>query len=373
MLVSAAWVLPALFAGVNRVAQARLYGQGPVSARDLIWEMGDWLLYGFLTPGVFALSGRFPMTRGKLIPRGTVHLGMALLFCIVWATGGKLLEAGLALIYGVDPAAANAGRRVFVDWVSWIFTTLPFGVAVYFCVVGIEHASRYFFEAREREAQVARLSEQLAGARFAALQARMNPHFLFNTLNTIIVLMRDDDRPAAVRVVERLGDVLRTTLYSHRSQEVTLEAELNLVRRYIAIEEARFSDRLRAEFEVEDSLLAAAVPGFALQHLVENAIRHGIAKRLEAGALTIAARRVGEVLEVSVSDDGPGIETDTLFPVGHGLENTRERLAALYGGRASLGVASKKEGGTVATLTIPFRELPEERTDESDGLESADR
>jgi signal transduction histidine kinase len=365
MLVSVAWVFPAMFAGINRVAQARLYGQGPVSARELVWEVGDWMLYGFLTPGVFALSSRLPMTRGKLIPRGALHLVMALLFCVVWATGGKLLDAGLALIVGVDPVATNPGRRVLLDWVSWVFITLPFGVAVYFCMVGIEHAGRYLLEAREREAQVARLSEQLAGARFAALQSRMNPHFLFNTLNTIVVLMRDDDRPAAVRIVERLGDVLRTTLYSHRSQEVTLEAELKLVRQYVAIEEARFSDRLRAEFNVDNSLLSAAVPGFALQHLVENAIRHGIAKRLEAGALTISARRTGDVLELSVTDDGPGF-VETHFPEGHGLENTRERLAALYGGKASLVVASKKEGGTVATLSLPYREIAEEQTNESE-------
>lgn len=367
MLVSAAWVLPALFAGVNRVAQARLYGLGPVPFRQLIWEACDWLLYGFLTPGVFALSGRFPLVRGRLVPRVSIHLVVSLVFCVVWATSGKLLQIGMAHIVGAVQVGRGdlAGQFDVRDWASWVFTTLPFGVAVYFCVVGIEHASRYFFEAREREAQVARLSEQLAGARFAALQARMNPHFLFNTLNTIVVLMRDDDRPAAVRVVERLGDVLRTTLYSHQSQEVTLEAELNLVRQYVAIEEARFSDRLRAEFNVDNSLLSAAVPGFALQHLVENAIRHGIAKRLEAGALTISARRTGDVLELSVTDDGPGF-VETRFPEGHGLENTRERLAALYGGKASLVVASKKEGGTVATLNIPYREIVGVRTNESE-------
>lgn len=118
--------------------------------------------------------------------------------------------------------------------------------------------------------QVARLSEQLSSARFAALQAQLNPHFLFNTLNTIAVLVRDNDRQGAVRIVEHLSEVLRRTLSRHRANEVTLGEELELVRQYVAIEQARFSDRLRPEFRIADGLLSAAVPSFALQHLVEN-------------------------------------------------------------------------------------------------------
>ncbi|MGH8310596.1 MAG: sensor histidine kinase, partial [Steroidobacteraceae bacterium] len=252
-----------------------------------------------------------------------------------------------------------------LDWLSWIFTTLPFGVAVYLCVVGVEHAVRYFVEARERDVQLARLSEQLSSARFAALQAQVNPHFLFNTLNTIVVLVRDNDRQAAVRVVEQLSEVLRTTLGSHRADEVPLGEELDLVRQYVAIEEARFSDRLRPEFRVDDSLLSAATPSFALQHLVENAIRHGIAKRPDAGRLIIAARRAGAMLELSVTDDGVGIEADLVTPQGRGIENTRERLRALYGERASLEIARRAEGGTVAIVRAPYREIVPESNREA--------
>jgi LytS/YehU family sensor histidine kinase len=136
----------------------------------------------------------------------------------------------------------------------------------------MEHAIRYFTEAREREVQLALLSEQLAGARFAALQAQVNPHFLFNTLNTIAVLVRDNDQQGAVRIVEHLSEVLRRTLSRHRANEVTLGEELELVRQYVAIEQARFSDRLRPEFRIDDSFLSAAILSFALQHLVENAM-----------------------------------------------------------------------------------------------------
>jgi two-component system, LytTR family, sensor kinase len=362
MIVSAAWVLPAGFAAVNRVAQTHLSGWDPVTMRDLLWESGDWFLYAFLTPAVFAVSKRLPMAQPHIARRAMAHLWISLLFCVAWATCGQLLRWTLMLLF--DPKATQAAmqaaqfyRKAGVEWLGWVFTTLPFGVAVYLCVVGVEHAIRYFIEARERDIQLARLSEQLSSARFAALQAQVNPHFLFNTLNTIAVFVRDNDRQAAVRIVEQLSEVLRTTLSSHRMNEVPLGEELELVRQYVAIEEARFSDRLRSEFEIDDSLLSAATPSFALQHLVENAIRHGIAKRPDAGRLVVSARRDGAMLELSVIDDGVGIGAESVAPQGHGVENTRERLRALYGERASLEIAGRAEGGTIATLRTPYREM----------------
>ena len=362
MLVSAAWIVPAAFAVINRIAQVRLNGWDPATTRELIWEGGDWLVYAFLTPAVFAISKRKPLTKPHLFSRITFHLLMSLLFCVAWATCGKVLGFILMLLFdrGMFEKAWAAGANQFwgslaIDWLSWIFITLPFGVAVYLCVVGIEHASRYFIEARERDVQVARLSEQLAGARFAALQAQVNPHFLFNTLNTIAVLVRDNERDAAVRIVEQLSEVLRASLSSHRENEVTLGEELELVRQYVAIEQARFSDRLRPEFDIDDSLLTATVPSFAVQTLVENAIRHGIAKQPDAGRLIVRTRRDGDVLEITVVDDGIGIDPGAVMPEGHGISNTKERLRALYGTKASLEVVRRAEGGTIATLRVPFR------------------
>src|SRR5882672_6775433 len=370
MLVSAAWILPAGFAAINRIAQTHLSGWDPVTTRDLLWESGDWFLYAFLTPAVFAVSKRLPLAQPHLTRRALLHLWISLLFCVAWATCGKLLQWTLMLLFepNVAHAAMQAGqfyRKAGVEWLGWIFTTLPFGVAVYLCVVGIEHAIRYFIEARERDVQVARLSEQLSSARFAALQAQVNPHFLFNTLNTIAVFVRDNDRQAAVRIVEQLSEVLRTTLSSHRMNEVPLGEELELVRQYVAIEEARFSDRLRPEFDIDASLLSAATPSFALQHLVENAIRHGVAKKPEAGRLIVAARRDGATLELSVTDDGAGVDAEIVMPQGHGVENTRERLRALYGERASLEIARRAEGGTIATLRTPYREMIPESNHEA--------
>ena len=339
---------------VEHVLQNRLQGVPSPPLHELLFSGGDWLVYAFLTPPIFAVVGRWPIARPRIGARAALHLAVALLFCVAWAVSGKLLQLTVGLL--VDARALEQGLAPR-DWVSWILTTLPFGVVVYLCVAGMAHAARFFIEAGDREVEVARLSEQLSGARFAALQARVNPHFLFNTLNTIAVRARDGDRAGTVRMVEQLSDLLRRTLHRHQANEVPLAEELELVRQYLAIEQARFPDRLRPEFDVEASVLAAAIPSFALQHLVENAIRHGVAKRTGAGAVVVRARRDRGTLEVSVTDDGAGVDVHLAIPAGHGIENTRERLRLLHGPDAALTLQPAPGGGAVATMRVPYREI----------------
>ena len=349
MLVSAAWIGPAILGAVDAMMQRRLWGGRPIGIRAVLFVSGDWLLYALFTPVVFALARRWPLSRPRLARHAGIHLAMSLLFCVAWAGIGTVLKAIL------EPEAFEDGLGRYVA--SWLFTTLPFGVAVYLAVVGIEHAIRYFVEARERATHVAELSEQLASARLAAVEARLNPHFLFNTLNTVTVLVRDGERTAATRVIEQLSDVLRRTLGRSPSPQVALAEELELVRQYLAIEEARFSDRLRPQIEVEPALLGAAVPSFALQHLVENAVRHGISRRTDAGRVVVRARRDGEMLELTVEDDGAGLGPDIAPARGHGIENTRERLRGLYGDRASLELTAAKPWGAIARLRLPWSEV----------------
>src|SRR6185503_6847391 len=173
---------------------------------------------------------------------------------------------------------------------------------------------------------------------------------------TVAVLVRDNDAPRATAVIEHLSDVLRRTLSRTGASEVSLADELDLVREYLAVEQARFSDRLDPRFGVDEQLLSAAVPSFALQHLVENAVRHGISRRTGAGVVEIAVRRRGDSLELIVTDDGGGLMAD-VRAAGHGLENTRERLRTLYGERASLDVTAAPARGTIARLVIPYHEL----------------
>ncbi|MGH7539068.1 MAG: sensor histidine kinase, partial [Gemmatimonadales bacterium] len=318
----------------------------PPPWRVLFWEAGDWLIYAFLTPAVFWCARRYPFTKGAIVRRVPLHLAASIVLCAAWAGGGILLS--WALFHSTPYGGGMAG---------WFFTSLPFGVAVYFAVLGVEHAAFYFFEAREREMQAARLSAQLAEARMGALRMQLQPHFLLNSLNAISVIVRDRDTTTATRMLEQLGEMLRRVMRADRPQEVTLADELDFVRQYLGIEQVRFSDRLRPEFAVDPSVLGAAVPEFLLQPLVENALRHGLAKRVTATLLRVEARREGDALVLAVTDDGPG----PLEPTeGVGLGTTRERLATLYGDRGRLELVQIPEGGARVTVRIPYREL--ERT-----------
>lgn len=351
ILVSAIWILPAILGSLDSLAQQGLVGE-KIQYRQVLFNGLDWLLYGLLTPIVIVLSRRFPLARPIRARNVGVHVIFALLLCLAWAGGGTLLRMALL----PDSFGGSIGQF----YVSWVFTTFPFGAGVYFSIVGVEHALRYFAEAREREAQVARLSDQLTGARLAALEAHVNPHFLFNSLNTVNVLVRDGESAAATRVIEQLSDVLRTTLDRTRASEVSLDDELALLRQYLAVEQARFSDRLRPTIDVPPDLLSAAVPSFALQHLVENAVRHGIARRSAAARIAVSARRDANMLELVVQDDGGGL-TGEPPPIGrragHGIENTRERLRTLYGDAATLELVAAPDHGAIARLRIPYREI----------------
>lgn len=213
-------------------------------------------------------------------------------------------------------------------------------------------------EVEEVRLREARLREQAARAELKALQARINPHFFFNTLNTISALVEDDPQ-AASEIVETLAELFRYTFKAAGSRPVPLEEEIDFVRRYLRIEQARFGDRLAVVHELEPDALRVPVPGLILQPLVENAVGHGIAPIRRGGTVRIAARLEGDDLVVEVSDDGRGLvppaSGESPLKPGHGLDNVRQRLQTLYGegGRLSLQ-PGPGERGAVATLRLPW-------------------
>ena len=210
-------------------------------------------------------------------------------------------------------------------------------------------------EVEEVRLAQARLREQAARAELAALQARINPHFFFNTLNTISSLV-EEDAGRAGEIVETLAELFRYTLRVAEAGPVPLVEELEFVQRYLTIERARFGDRLRVVREVEPAALSIRVPGLILQPLVENAVGHGIAPLKRGGTVRISARIAGETLLVEVGDDGAGLraEPGAFVGEGHGLDNVRQRLATLYPGRAALDLGPAPGGrGTVARIRVP--------------------
>jgi two-component system, LytTR family, sensor histidine kinase AlgZ len=203
---------------------------------------------------------------------------------------------------------------------------------------------------RTRQLEEERARKLAAEARLATLESRIHPHFLFNSLNSIAALIRED--PAgAERMTERLAGLLRYSLDTNSSALVPLEQELRLVRDYLDIERTRFGERLRFSVDAPAQIADLKVPPLALQTLVENSIKYAIATRREGGEIRVAARREGDLAVLEVSDDGPGFEAGALKPE-HGLDNLRERVAGLFEGRGRVDVA-RREGRTVVSVVVP--------------------
>ena len=357
LVIAAACVVPAVLDGSLTYVQGRLSGRVP-GWQEIFWQGNEWLILGALTPLVYWLARRYPL-RPPIVGRNLLaHVGGALLLCIGWATAG----ASLRWVLGIGPTQITKTQHL----TNWLLTTIPWGTFMYFTTLGCMHAFAYFVEAKEREAQTARLAAQVAEARLGALRMQLHPHFLFNSLNAITVLVRDDDTVAAGRMLELLSDVLRQVLRPDKGHEVSLADELRFLERYLAIEQVRFSDRLTVHFDVDDALRDAAVPEFLLQPLVENSLRHGIAHRADGGVVEISARRDGDALLLTVSDNGPGVPVAASHEGnGLGLSNVRERLTTLYGSRARLDLHARPiddGGGTVAAVRIPLRRFTEPST-----------
>jgi signal transduction histidine kinase len=349
LLIAAACLVPAALDVLQSSMQARLAGR-PARWQDLTFQGGEWLFFGILTPFIYLLAQRFPLRRATWKRALAVHALGALALCVGWASLGLLLGWVLRRY----PAEGHLPSA----YLSWLLTSLPWSVFLYFAVLGCVYAFTYFVAVREREAQQARLAAQLAEAKLGALRMQLNPHFLFNSLNAIAVLVRDRKTREASRMLELLGGVLRQVLYAESRPEVTLAEELRFLEQYLEIEQVRFSDRLQVRWSVAPALRDVLVPEFILQPLVENAIRHGVAKRSDAGAIEIAASTSEGDVVLSVQDDGPGYDPER-DEAGVGLANIRSRLETLFGDAGCLQLVRAEGGGTKAMVRLPLRRRPD--------------
>jgi LytS/YehU family sensor histidine kinase len=236
-------------------------------------------------------------------------------------------------------------------------------VIAYWFILVIHTAVRYHEKFQERaaaalrlELNAAELREQVARAQLGALKMQLQPHFLFNTLNAIMGMVRTGEVRQAERALSGFSDLLRAVLDDMDAQEVTLERELTFLRLYLSIEQMRFSDRLSVRIDADPELLDAAVPHMGLQPVVENAVRHGIGCRVGGGSIEVRASRVGDRLHIGVRDAGAGVRAGTAGGRGLGLSNLRERLKQLQGAEAVLRIDCAETGAAVE-LILPYRRL----------------
>lgn len=323
------------------------------------WLIGVWVC-ALLTPGVMWLGRRFAIERTNWVRYVPLHL----LFAIVFSLLQLAIDSAIHVRLGVLPfTLGTTFKAVFSTLVVIAFQG---NILTYWEMLGIQYAIRYYRRYQERERQALRLElhaselqSQLIRAQLSALKMQLQPHFLFNTLNAIMVLVRQHKGREAEEMLARLSDLLRCVLEDVEAQEVPLRRELEYLQLYLSIEQVRFQDRLRVEISADPSILDAAVPQMGLQPLVENAVRHGIGRSSAAGKIHISAARVNGMLEVKIQDDGPGLPpADSVTGRGIGLANTRSRLHQLYGDAARLAVENGVHGGATVTMAVPYHSAP---------------
>lgn len=334
--------------GIIWVIQGRVGGL--TWAHAIRGEVGGVLPWVFVAPIVLAVWRRYPIQREGFWRAIAAHIvGMVLVYFPYWALQRLFITiwdicafANFAYIETLLPTRRN---------LLMAYNMVPFTYV--FVLLGAAALDQQKAR-REEEAQASRLAGQLAEARLGLLQRQLHPHFLFNALQAISTLLHRDPKTAD-RLLMRLSTLLRVMLDEASSQTLSLRTELDLTRKYLEIEEARFPDRLDVRWTIDESLLGCAVPSLVVLPLVENAIRHGLSPKVGPGTLGISATREGDQLNLVVADDGLGA-TEPLR-LGIGIGNTRERLQALYGDQASLTVTTKPDGGFQVRISIPLVEV----------------
>ncbi len=312
----------------------------------LLLELPPWLVWIVAVPAMVALLNRVPFRPGSRLRAVLAHLALA---------GALTISASLLRLPALTrlaPAGVTPLRFRFIT-VELIPYDLSIVALLYVGLLAALSAVQLRDEVQQRARAAAELEAELANAQLRALRTQLDPHFIFNALQNISVMV-DESPSTARRMIAQLGDLLRTTLGEH-DHLVPLGTEIDFVRRYLALEGARFEDRLHVTIHVDPGAAERPVPPFVLQPLVENALRHGLGPRSTPGSLDIRAALESDALVITVSDNGLGVGDDATE--GLGISVTRERLARLFPGPpspGSLSLCSRDHGGTEAKVWIPL-------------------
>jgi two-component system LytT family sensor kinase len=343
VLVAVLWTIVGLiFAAPNLRAQDW--------QMTLAASLAQWWAWGVVTPLVVAADRRLPFSDHQLARRLAAHLGLSLVFTALYIYIAALLRAA----WGMGSWSAVFTPALILNALGGMFL---WSWPVYWVIAGGWLALDYYERFVTSELRRERLERRFSEARLNNLRLQLDPHFLFNALNTVSAQV-DRDPKLARRMIEHLGDLLRLSLDSKDRQEVPLVEELGFLEHYLAIQRIRFGDHLRIATEIAPDVRHAAVPSLILQPLVENAVRHGLASRAGGGTVTVTAKPAGDRLVINVLDDGIGLPPGWRLETGAGvgLSVTRERIAELHpNGSSWFAVSRRPEGGTRVEISLPLR------------------
>jgi len=344
-LLFGAWTLFALFMLLQSYVYRTKVGQEINFPALLAGEFSYAYIWLALTPLVLRLADRFRLEKPSFLTNLGIHI-----------VAGAVLSATHKFASGTVYELVRSTQGAEFSWENQLHGVLAYvdyGMLIYWVILLLKYSRDYYRRYRDSEITASKLEAQLSRAHLEALRMQLHPHFLFNTLNAISVLI-DRDPEDARRTLGRLSDLLRLTLEYDGVQEVPFEREMDFLDRYLAIEKTRFGDRLTVRLDVDPDVMHASIPAMLLQPLVENAIKHGINRQRGPGIVEISARRNDGTLRLQVRDNGVGLPSNS-DRKGVGLTNTRERLERMYGTQFLLDVRNNTGAGVTATVEIPFR------------------
>jgi two-component system LytT family sensor kinase len=352
--IAAFWSGIALFDATQTVLLMRAEGMHHHWLRLFFTLLFSWLPWALATPLVLRLGRRYPGAQWRRVSTWLTHLAACAAIGLVYALWSSVWEELL------NPWALSPGPNPFGQlWVQ----KFENGVLSSLILYGVILLVGSMLDSRERlarqQAETARLNEQLSKTQLDALRRQIEPHFLFNTLNAIAGLVREERNDAAVRMIAGLSDFLRRVVEDSGRQQVPLSEELQFTQQYLDIQKVRFAERLQVSVDVPAELFHAQVPSLILQPMVENAVKHGIAKQVQGGAIRIAASRSNGRLTLTVYNDGPGLPAGwEQIQSGVGISNVRTRLQNLYGDAFEMNMRNQDPGGVQVSVSVPFVSTP---------------
>ena len=353
LIIVAVWTMLGLIWVGPTYFEVEAEGMGHSAWRIFTWGILTYLAWAPLTPVIVWLARKFSLVGETWRRSLAVHVPAFLVISAVHTAVATVIFSTIQPFDNMGESPTDFWTRFFSRLKGQFVPDL----LIYGGVIGISYALDYYRKYREREFLATRLEAQLAQAQLESLRMQLHPHFLFNTLNGIVGLVRDNKNQAAVGMLVGLSDLLRHTLDHSSKHEVELREEIDFIKLYLSIQEMRFSDRLRIYFDIHPGTTRALVPNLILQPLAENALRHGIARSADSGVVGISSAVVDGQLRLTVYDDGAGLPDDWQLKgsAGIGLANTAARLQQLYDDDHQFDIRNRPAGGVEVVIVIPLK------------------